>query len=146
MVHAPYKGVAPALADLLSGQIQTTFNPASVVLPHIKSGRVRGLRVTSAKRPQLAPELPTIAEAGVPGYEATGWYGVLAPANMPPAIITRLSRELTHVLADKDVKDRFSATGVEPIGTTPQQFAEFIRNEYVKCSKVVRAAGVNTKG
>ena len=107
---------------------------------------MRGLGVTSAKRSQLAPELPTIAEAGVPGYEATGWYGVLAPANMPPAIITRLSRELTHVLADKDVKDRFSATGVEPIGTTPQQFAEFIRNEYVKWSKVVRAAGVKTKG
>ena len=146
MVHVPYKGAAPALADLLSGQIQTTFNPASVVLPHIKSGRVRGLGVTSAKRSQLAPELPTIAEAGVPGYEATGWYGVLAPANMPPAIITRLSRELTHALADKDVKDRFSATGVEPIGTTPQQFAEFIRNEYGKWGKVVRAASVKMKG
>ncbi|MEQ1776773.1 MAG: tripartite tricarboxylate transporter substrate binding protein [Burkholderiales bacterium] len=146
MVHVPYKGAAPALADLMSGQIQLTFNPASVVLPHIKSGRVRGLGVSSARRTPLAPELPTIAEAGVPGYESTGWYGVLGPANLPQAIITRLNRDLTNVLADKEVKDRFTATGVEPIGMTPEQFAVFIRNEYAKWGKVVRAAGVKTDG
>ena len=146
MVHVPYKGAAPALSDLLSGQIQLTFNPASVVLPHIKSARLRGLGVTSARRSPLAPELPTIAEAGVPGYEASGWYGVLAPARTPPAVIARLNRELTAVVGEKDVKDRFTATGVEPIGTTPEQFAAFIRSEYLKWGKVVRSAGVKVDG
>jgi len=146
MVHVPYKGAAPALADLLSGQIQLTFNPASVVLPHIKTTRLRGLGVTSAKRTQLAPELPTIAEAGVPGYESTGWYGVLAPANTAAAIVSRLNRELTTVLADKDVRERFAATGVEPIGTTPEQFAAFIRSEHAKWGKVVRSAGTKVAG
>ncbi len=146
MVHVPYKGAAPALADLLSGQIQLTFNPASVALPHIRSGRVRGLGVTSARRTLLAPELPTIAEAGVPGYESTGWYGVLAPAKTPQAIVARLNRELINALADKDVKERFAATGVEPIGMAPEAFAAFIRNEYLKWGKVVRFAGVKTDG
>ena len=146
LVHIPYKGAAPALADLLSGQIQLTFNPASVVLPHIRSGRVRALGITSAKRSPLASDVPTIAEAGVPGYESSGWYGTLAPAHTPQAIISRLNRELNHALADKDVKERYSATGVEAIGTTPEQFAEFIRNEYAKWGKVVRATGVKMEG
>ncbi len=134
MVHVPYKGAAPALADLLSGQIQTTFNPASVVLPHIKSGRVRGLGVTSAKRSQLAPELPTIAEAGVPGYEATGWYGVLAPANMPPAT--------NKSLQTPDMRERLRLLGATPGSSTPEQFAALFRNEVAKWSKVVKSAGV----
>ena len=146
LVHVPYKGAAPALADLLSGQIQLTFNPASVVLPHIRSGRVRALGISSAKRSPLAPGVPTIAEAGVRGYESSGWYGVLAPAHTPQAIISRLNRELNHALADKDVKERYSTTGVEAIGTTPEQFAGFIRSEYAKWGKVVRATGVKMDG
>ncbi len=142
LVHVPYKGAAPALTDLLSGQIQLTFNPASVMLPHIRGNRVRALGVTSAKRTPLAPELPTIAEAGLPGYEASGWYAVLAPAGTPRAIIVRLNRELSNALADREVKERFAATGVEPIGTTPEQFAAYMRDEFVKWGNVVRAAGV----
>ncbi len=142
IVHVPYKGAAPALTDLLSGQVQLTFNPASVMLPHIRSNRVRALGVTSAKRTPLMPELPTIAESGMPGYEASGWYGVLAPAGTPQPIIARLHRELQNTLGERDVKDRFAATGVEPIGMTPEQFAAYMREEHVKWGKVVRTAGV----
>ena len=142
LLHVPYKGAAPALADLLSGQIQLTFNPASVVLPHVRSGRLRALGVSSARRTPLAPELPTIAEAALPGYEANGWYAVLAPAGTPQPIITRLNRELQNVIADRDVKERFAATGVEPIGSTPEQFAAYMRDEYAKWGKVIRATGV----
>ena len=145
LVHVPYKGAAPALADMLSGQIQLTFNPASVVLPHVKSNRLRALGVTSAKRMPLAPDVPTIAEAAVPGYEASGWYAVLAPTGTPQAIITQLHRVLINMLADREVKERFAATGVEPIGTTPEQFAATMRDEYVKWGKVVRFAGVKAE-
>jgi tripartite-type tricarboxylate transporter receptor subunit TctC len=142
LVHVPYKGSAPALNDLLSGQVQLTFNPASVVLPHIKTQRLRALGVTSAKRTPLAPELPTIAEAGVAGYEASGWYAVLAPSGTPQNIVTRLSRELSRVLADTEVKVRFAASGVEAIGTTPEQFAAMQREEFAKWGRVVRMAAV----
>ncbi len=145
LVHVPYKGAAPALTDLLSGQVQLTFNPASVVLPHVKANRLRALGVTSAKRTPLAPDVPTIAEAGVPGYEASGWYAVLAPAGTPQTITARLHRELMIALADREVKERFAATGVEPIGTTPEQFAAFMRDEYAKWGKVVRSAGVKAE-
>ena len=142
LVHVPYKGAAPALTDLLSGQVQLAFNPASVVLPHVRTNRLRALGITSVKRSPLAPEVPTVAEAGVPGYEASGWYAVLAPAGTPQPVISRLHRELINALADRDVKERFAATGVEPIGTTPGQFAAYMRDEYAKWGKVVRAAGV----
>jgi tripartite-type tricarboxylate transporter receptor subunit TctC len=142
LVHVPYKGAAPALADLLSGQIQLTFNPASVVLPHVKTNRLRALGVTSAKRTALAPDLPTLAEAGLPGFEASGWYAVLAPAGTPQAIIARMHQALTAAIADREVKDRFAASGVEPIGTTPEQFAAYMRDEFVKWGRVVRQAGV----
>ena len=145
IVHIPYKGAVAAMADLFSGQVQMAFNPPSVTLPHMKSARVRGLAVTSAKRSALAPDLPTIAEAGVPGYEATGWYAVLAPARTPAPIIARLNRELMSAIADREVRERFFANGVEALGTTPEHFAAFIRSEYAKWGKVVRAAGVKSE-
>jgi tripartite-type tricarboxylate transporter receptor subunit TctC len=145
IVHVPYKGAAAAMTDLISGQVQLAFNPPSVTLSHMKSGRLRALAVTSARRSALAPELPTIAEAGVPGYEATGWYAVLAPARTPADIITRLNRELMTTVADKEVRERFFAIGVEAIGSTPAQFADFIRSEYAKWGKVVRSAGVKSE-
>jgi tripartite-type tricarboxylate transporter receptor subunit TctC len=145
VVHVPYKGAAPALTDLLSGQVQFTFNPASVMLPHIRSHRVRALGVTSAKRTPLAPEVPTIAEAGVPGYEASGWYAVLAPTGTPQPIVMRLHRELQNVLAERDVKERFTATGVEPIGMTPEQFAVYMREEHAKWGKVVRSVSAKAE-
>jgi tripartite-type tricarboxylate transporter receptor subunit TctC len=142
IVHVPYKGAAAALTDLLSGQIHLAFNPPAVVAPHMRTARLRGLAVTSAKRSALVPELPTIAEAGVPGYESIGWYGVLAPARTPAAIITRLHRELMNAIAEREVRERFAANGIEALGTTPEQFATYLRDEYVKWGKVVRAAGV----
>ena len=142
IVHVPYKGAAAAMTDVLAGQVHLTFTPPSVTLPHVKSARLRGLAVTSAKRSALAPDLPTIAEAGVPGYQATGWYAALAPTRTPAAIITRLNRELNDAIATKEVRERFFAAGVEAIGSTPEQFGEFIRAEYAKWGKVVRAAGV----
>jgi tripartite-type tricarboxylate transporter receptor subunit TctC len=145
ILHVPYKGAVAAMTDLLSGQVHMTFSPPSVMLPQLKSARLRGLAVTSAKRSALAPDLPTLAEAGVPGYESTGWYGVLGPARAPPAIITRLNRELTQAIADKDVRERFFASGIEAIGTTPEQFAAYMRDEYAKWGKVVRSAGVKSE-
>ena len=142
LVHVTYKGAAAAMTDVLAGQVHLTFTPPSVTLPHVKSARLRGLAVTSAKRSALAPDLPTIAEAGVPGYQATGWYAALAPTRTPAAIITRLNRELNDAIATKEVRERFFAAGVEAIGSTPEQFGEFIRAEYAKWGKVVRAAGV----
>ena len=142
MLHVPYKGAAPALADLLSGQIHTTFNPASVILPHVRTGRLRALGVSSAKRTALAPEVPTIAEAALPGYEASGWYAVLAPAGTPSAIIARLDQGLMRAIADREVRERFAATGVEPIGMPSEAFAAYQRDEYAKWGKVIRATGV----
>jgi tripartite-type tricarboxylate transporter receptor subunit TctC len=141
-VHVPYKGAAAALTDLLSAQVHLAFNPPAVVLPHVKSGRLRALGVTSTKRSVFAPELPTIAEAGVSGYESIGWYAVLAPARTPAAIIARLHLELTHAIANKEVRERFAANGIEAFGTTPEQFAAYLRDEYLKWGKVVGAAGV----
>ena len=145
MLHVPYKGSAPALADLLSGQIQLTFNPASVVLSLVKMGRLRALGISSAKRSALAPELPTIAEAGMPGFEASGWYGVLGPAHLNKALIQTLNQAINLSLTDKEVKERFAATGVEAIGLSAQQFDRYIREEYDKWGKVIRVAGVKAE-
>lgn len=142
ILHVPYKGAAAAMTDLMSGQVHVAFNPPAVVLPHIRSGRLRGLGVSSGRRSALAPDLPTIAEAGVPGYESTGWYGVLAPARTPSALIARLHRELALAIAEREVRERFAANGIEPVGTSPSQFAAYLRDEYVKWGKVVRSAGV----
>jgi tripartite-type tricarboxylate transporter receptor subunit TctC len=141
IVHVPYKGAAPALTDLLGGRVQMTFNPAAVVLPHIRNGRLRALGVTSARRTALAPELPTIAEAGVPGYEASGWYGVLAPAATPRAIVQRLNREIGSMIEEKEFRGRLATVGVDPAGGSPGQFAAYIASELAKWGKVVRAAG-----
>jgi tripartite-type tricarboxylate transporter receptor subunit TctC len=141
ILHVPYKGSAPALTDLLGGRVQMTFNPAAVVSPHIKSGRLRALAVTSGKRTALAPELPTIAEAGLPGFEASGWYGVLAPAATPRGIVQKLNREIGSLIADKDFRGRLGSVGVDPAGGSPEQFAAYIASELAKWGKVVRAAG-----
>ena len=141
IVHVPYKGAAPALSDLLAGQIQMTFNPAVVILPHVKSGRLRALAVTSPRRATLTPELPTIAEAGVAGFEATGWYGLLGPRGMPTPVTARLNREITTMLADKGFVEKLAPLGIEPMGGTPQQFAAYIRSELAKWGKTVRESG-----
>ena len=141
LVHVPYKGAALALNDLFSGQVQMTFNPAVVVMPHVKTGRLRALAVTSAKRTPLVPELPTVAEAGVPGFEATGWYGLLGPRGLPPQIVAKLNRVTLAVLGDREFVERYAVLGIEPLGGTPAEFAVHIRSELAKWGKVVRESG-----
>ena len=134
-------GAALALNDLLSGQVQMTFNPAVVIMPHVKTGRLRALAVTSAKRTPLVPELPTVAEAGVPGFEATGWYGLLGPRGLPPQIVAKLNRATLTVLGEREFVERYALLGIEPLGGTPAEFAAHIHSELAKWGKVVRESG-----
>ena len=141
MVHVPYKGSAPALVDLLGGQTQLMFATMPPALPHVKSGRLRALGVTGAQRSPLVPELPTIAESGLPGYEITQWWALLGPPGLPPAIVTRLSSELNAILQQSDVKERFASEGAVTAPNTPEWLASFMKSEVAKWAKVVRASG-----
>jgi tripartite-type tricarboxylate transporter receptor subunit TctC len=139
IIHVPYKGNAQALTDVLGGYVSLTFPTMPSALPHVKSGKLRALGVTSAQRSRSAPEIPTIAESGVPGYEASSWYGVLAPAGTPPAIVNKLHDAILNLLQLQDVKERLFGQGLEPVGDTPEQFAKRIEREIQKWSKVVKA-------
>lgn len=138
LIHVPYKGVALALNDLLGGQIQLMFAIPATALPHMKSGRLRGLAVSGAKRSPLAPELPTVAESGVPGYEASTWYAVVVPAGTPQAVISKLHIDITQVLQQPEVRERLTGVGVELVGSTPEHLAQFIKSEIAKLSRVVK--------
>ena len=140
--HIPYKGVVAALPDLVGGRVTMMFSPIPVVLPLVTEGKLRALAVTSLQRSSAVPQLPTIAESGYPGFEATNWYGLVAPAGIAPAIVRRLHLETVKALALADVRARFNALGIEPIGNTPDQFATAIRLEIPKWAKVVKAAGI----
>ncbi len=142
MVHVPYKGLSPALTDLLSGQVQLMFSSVVAILPHIKAGKLRGLAVTGTKRLALLPGLPTIAESGFPGYEASSWYGILAPAGTPRDIVARLNAELSKALEQPEVRSSLLAEGAEPVGGTPEQFAAHIRAEKERLGKVIRDAKI----
>jgi tripartite-type tricarboxylate transporter receptor subunit TctC len=141
IVHVPYKGAA-GIPDLIAGAVQMTIAGPPQTLPHVKAGRLRALGVTTIKRSAVLPELPTIAESGVPGYEVDSWYGVLAPAATPKPRVDRLSAAITQALAEPDVKERFAAQGLEPRGTSPEEFAGYVKTDLVKWAKVVRAAGI----
>jgi len=141
ITHVPYKGGAAAILDLISGQVHLMMESLNSITPHAKAGRVRGLGVTGKVRSPAVPDIPTIAEAGVPGYEATTWNGIVAPASLPKAILTTLSREINKTLASPSLKERFAAIGAEPSARTPEQFAELIRTEHAKWGDVVRRAG-----
>jgi tripartite-type tricarboxylate transporter receptor subunit TctC len=141
ITHVAYKGSAPSFTALLSGEVDMSFENSLIALPQIKSGKVRALAVTSAQRSKLLPELPTIAEAGgLPGYGASGWYGLLAPAATPKAVIARLHAESAQALRAPDVVERLSGQGAEPVGNTPEEFGAFIRAEIDKWAKLVQAA------
>jgi tripartite-type tricarboxylate transporter receptor subunit TctC len=142
MTHVPYKGGAPALTALISGEVALSFENALVALPHIRAGKMRAIAVTGPKRTQALPQVPTMEEAGIAGYQATGWYGLLAPAATPKEIIERLHAETSQVLSMKDVEDKLAAMGSDAIGNTPAEFARFIRAESEKWGKVVKAAGM----
>ena len=145
LVHVPYKGLAPALIDLMGGQIQVVFADVGLVKGHIAGGKLKGLAVTSAVRTSVMPDMPTVAEAGVPGYAAGTWYGVLAPAGTPADIVSRLNAETRKALANADVRAAFASQGVDPAGDTAEQFAGFMREEFAKWGKVIREAGIKAQ-
>lgn len=141
--HVAYKGGAPAAADVVGGHVELMFSPMVVAVPHIKSGRLRALGVTSAKRWPTMPDVPTVAEAGAPGYEVTGWYGVLAPGGTPRAIIARLNMEISKILKLPDIRQRLAGFDMEPVGNSPEQMANHINMELVKWAKVAKDANIS---
>ncbi len=145
IVHVPYKGGGPAMVDVLAGQMQLYFGTMPGVMPHVKSGKLRPVAVTSDKRSQTLPEFPTIAESGVTGYEAATWYGLLAPAQTPRAIVERLHREVVKILGVAEMRERLVAQGFEPVGGTPEQFGAYIKTEIAKWGKVIREAGIRAE-
>jgi tripartite-type tricarboxylate transporter receptor subunit TctC len=145
MLHVPYKGTGQAVTDLLAGQIDVMFAPAQTVMGHVQAGKLRALAVTSAKRASTLPELPTAAESGLPGYEAVGWFGLLAPAATPREAVAKISADANKVLADAEVKQRLLAQGAEPSGNTPDQFAAYIRNDQAKWSKLIKETGITSE-
>jgi len=144
IVHVPYKGVTPALTDLLGGQVQFVFSVVPSALPLIQTNKLRALGVTSAKRTSLAPELPTIAES-LPGFEVIGWYGLLAPTGTPADVVARLNAAVIAALKNPELRERFVALGADPLGTTPQVFAQFIRTELSKWGKAVKDSGARVE-
>jgi tripartite-type tricarboxylate transporter receptor subunit TctC len=141
MVHVPYKGAAPALNDLLGGQVSLGFVSLPAALPHVKAGKLRALGVTALKRSDVAPDVPTIAEAGVPGYEVENWYGVLAPAGTPKEIVDKLNTEILKLLKTKEAKELLNNQGFEILQSSPEQFAAFDKTELVKWAKLVKLSG-----
>jgi tripartite-type tricarboxylate transporter receptor subunit TctC len=139
--HVPYKGGAPAAIDLIAGQIQVMFNTPPVILPHARSGRIKALAVTSSRRIPAAPDLPTVAEGALPGFEVTTWYGLMVPAGTPGAIVSRLHAVFVAALNAPDVRGRLVAENLDPVGSTPAEFAAYVRAEIPKWAKVVKQSG-----
>ena len=142
IVHVPYKGVSPALLDVVSGQVSMTFASIISGTPQVRSGKLRALAVTGARRSSAQPDIPTMIEAGVKGYESSTWYGLLAPRGTPRPIVKRLHAEVVALLQQPAVKERLLADGAEPVGNTPEEFRAFIEAEIVKWGKIIRAAGL----
>ena len=141
MTHIPYKGAAPAMQDLIAGQVQLMFDNLASSLAQVKAGKVKALAVTTARRSTLAPDLPTIAESGLPGFDINTWFGIFAPARTPPGIVNRLHDEFARALASPDVREKMLNLGAEPMPSTPEQFAAYIKNESEKYARVIKASG-----
>lgn len=141
MTHVPYKGSGPAATDLLAGRISMSFDSIAVYKDHIVLGKLRALGVTTLNRSEALPSVPTIAEAGLPGYDISNWLGVLVPAGTPPAIIARLNAEIRHANSDAEMKKKLLAVGIEPVHSTPEEFAQLIRADLAKWGKIVKASG-----
>jgi len=142
LVHIPYKGSALITNDLIAGQIDVVFSDMAVVLPHVKSGRLRALAVTGPQPTPLVPGVPTVAESGVPGFSMSSWWGILGPAGIPQPVVTRLNTELTRILQTQDIKDRFAVLGVDPAFSSPGDFGAFIKTEIVKYAKLIQQVGI----
>jgi tripartite-type tricarboxylate transporter receptor subunit TctC len=142
LVHVPYKGMGPALVDLVAGQTQLCMATMASALPHVKSGRIRALAVSTAQRVSVVPDVPTMIEAGIRDFDYSTWYGIVVPAGTPQAVIARLHGELAKILATADVKEKFNAQGVDPASTPPQEFKAYLKSEVDKWAKVVKASGM----
>lgn len=142
ITHIPYKGNGPAYTDLMAGQVSIMFPNIATAMPYAKTGRMRALGVGGRQRSAIAPEIPTIAESGLPGYEMSSWFGLLAPAGTPAPIVTRLQQEIARIFKQADVREKLLAQGVEPVGGTPQEFAAFLNAETAQWTKVIRASGL----
>jgi tripartite-type tricarboxylate transporter receptor subunit TctC len=145
LVHVAYKGTGPALNDLIAGHVPVCFCTLPSTLPHAKNGRLRALAVTTPRRSGAAPEIPTVAEAGVPGYQMSQWYGMLAPAGTPPVIVDRLNAEIRKALKRPQVRSQLAAAGADPVESSPQEFAAFFSAEIARWTRVVQAAGIRAE-
>ncbi len=142
VTHVPYKGGGPALIDLMGGQVHAYFSVALVAVPLVKAGKLRALGITSARRSQVAPDMMTVSESGFPGFEVSGWFGWLAPANTPREIVTRLNAGIVKVLDAPDIRERLLSQSTEPVGGSPEAFAAFIRSEQARWARVIRDARI----
>jgi tripartite-type tricarboxylate transporter receptor subunit TctC len=142
IVRVPYKGGGPAITDLLAGQVPVFFSVISTGVPHVQAGKARGLAVTGTQRAKAIPDIPTVAEAGVPGYAATNWYGLLAPAKTPKPVIDRLNKEMVAALTAPEVAESLKSRGIDATPSSPAQFAAFIRAENAKWSQVIKQSGI----
>jgi tripartite-type tricarboxylate transporter receptor subunit TctC len=143
--HIPYKGSGPSFTDLLGGQVSLTIDSLAQALPYIKTGRLRALAVTGAKRASMLPEVPTMAEAGVPGYELTNWFGLVVPAGTPRDIVTRINADVVKILKMPDVRERLFGMATEPVGNTPEEFGAFMKSETAKWARVIKEAGITAE-
>jgi len=141
MNHVPYKGSIPALTDIMGGQVTLMFDSMASALPLAKSGKLKTLAQTGSRRSAAVPDVPTVAEAGLPGYEVVGWFGFFAPAKTPRPLVNKLSREITDILAQPDVKERYAMLGIEPGPADPDTFAAYLKKEIAKWGKVIRDSG-----
>ena len=146
MLHVPYKGMSVAITDLMSGQVSLTFGTSLSVVPHVRSGRLRALATTGAQRSTALPDLQTVAEAGVPGYEASLWYGFVGPARIPAEIVQRLNAEIVAVLALPEIRERLAAQGVDARSSTSEEFARLLASDVERWAKVVQRAGIKPEG
>src|SRR5712692_541016 len=142
LLHVPYKGTGQAVTDLLAGHVDLLFAPSQAVIQHVRAGKLKALATTSARRSETLPDLPTVAESGLPGYEAVGWFGLLAPTATPKPVVDKLSTDANRALADSEVRSRMQALGADPSGNTPEEFARFIRDDQAKWAKLMREAGI----
>lgn len=145
MVHVPYKGGGPSLIALLGGEVKMMFTNILAALPHIKSGKFRALGVSTSWRLSAIPDVPTVAESGLPGFEAVGWFGVVVPTGTPKDIVNKLSAEIVKIVRTPEMKERLHSQGLEPVGNTPEQFDEFNKAEIVKWAKVIKEAGIRPR-
>jgi tripartite-type tricarboxylate transporter receptor subunit TctC len=137
----PYKGSPQGISDLIGGQVHVMFDNLTSISPHVRSGKVRGLGVSSTKRSPIFPDIPTIAEAGVPGYETNAWGGIVVPVGTPRAVVSKLNTEINKALQSPTLRERYAAIEAEPVGGTPEAFAEFVKKETVKWADVVKKSG-----